>query len=80
MAKIRFHYLKILPQYYADVISGVKTFEIRFNDRGYKVGDMLVLREFDGVNYTGREALREVCYLIDSPDYCKDGYVVLGLR
>lgn len=76
----QFHYLKILPQYYMDVESGRKTFEIRFNDRGYKVGDILHLQEFCGGEYTGRELNREVCYIVDDPEYCKEGFVVLGIR
>lgn len=74
------HYLKILPQYYRAVESGRKTFEIRYNDRDYKVGDMLYLQEFCGGEYTGRELTREVCYVIDDPEYCKEGFAVLGIR
>lgn len=76
----QFHYLKILPQYYMAVESGRKTFEIRFNDRGYKVGDILHLQEFCGGEYTGRVVSREVCYIVDDPEYCKEGFVVLGIR
>ena len=43
MAQI--HDLKILPEYYAAVDKGVKTYELRFDDRNYAVGDMLILRE-----------------------------------
>ncbi len=74
------HYVKILPKYYMDVEKGIKTFEIRFNDRGYKVGDFLHLQEFCGGEYTGRTIDREICYMIDSPEYCKEGFVVLGLK
>lgn len=74
------HYVKILPKYFADVKNGIKTFEIRFNDRGYKVGDILHLQEFFGGEYTGRVIEKEICYMIDSPEYCKEGFVVLGLK
>ena len=60
------HYVKILPEYYIAVEKGIKTFEIRFNDRNYKVGDIL--------------HLQEICYMIDSPNYCKEGFVVLGIK
>lgn len=33
------HRLKIQEQYADAVLNGTKTFEIRKNDRGYKVGD-----------------------------------------
>lgn len=74
------HHLKILPKYYMDVECGIKSFEIRFNDRGFKVGDILYLEEYCGGEATGRMLMREVCYMIDDPAYCKEGYVVLGLK
>ena len=74
------HYVKILTRYFMDVERGIKTFEIRFNDRNYKVGDFLHLQEFCGGEYTGRVIQKEICYMIDSPEYCKEGFVVLGLK
>ena len=41
------HKLKTLPHYFDAVWSGRKTFEIRFDDRGYQTGDTVALREFD---------------------------------
>ena len=41
------HNLKIYPTYFADVKSGIKTFEIRRNDRNYKIGDVLNLCEYN---------------------------------
>lgn len=41
------HNLKIRPNYFKDVIAEVKKFEIRFNDRGFEVGGLIVLEEFD---------------------------------
>lgn len=74
------HDLKILPKYFMAVEAGKKTFEIRYNDRGYKVGDILYLKEFCGGEYTGRMLVKEVCYIVDDPEYCKDGFVVLGIK
>lgn len=37
------HKLKILPTHFNDVISSKKKAEIRYNDRNYKVGDILSL-------------------------------------
>jgi ASC-1-like (ASCH) protein len=37
------HHLKLHSDYFKDVKSGLKTFEIRKNDRDYQVGDRLIL-------------------------------------
>ena len=75
------HELKILPEYYEAIINGQKTFEIRFNDRDFRVGDTLLLEEWDGKKYTGRIVERKVSYLLDdSSGYVLDGYVVMSLR
>lgn len=41
------HELKTLPEYFADVILGKKTFEVRKYDRPFHIGDLLALNEFD---------------------------------
>ena len=40
------HELKSWEEFFQDVVDDIKTFEIRKNDRKFKVGDLLVLREF----------------------------------
>lgn len=39
--KMKLHELKIKAQYYLDIVIGGKTFEIRKDDRDYKVGDLI---------------------------------------
>jgi len=41
------HDLKIWPKHFQDVWNGIKTFELRLNDRDYQAGDVLRLYEFD---------------------------------
>ena len=41
------HELKTWPEYFAPTAAGVKTFEVRRDDRGFRVGDRLRLREFE---------------------------------
>ena len=41
------HYLKITQPYLGMMERGEKTFEMRKNDRNFKVGDVLLLYEFD---------------------------------
>lgn len=43
----RMHYLKCWPMPLRDVISGAKPFEYRKHDRDYRVGDVLVLEEWE---------------------------------
>lgn len=72
------HELKILPEYFEAVISGRKQFEIRKNDRDFKVGDQLILREWSKNEYTGDSYKAEITYITDYAQ--RDGYVVLGIR
>ena len=44
------HEIKILKHFADAVVSGVKTFEVRRNDRGYKVGDEIRFRAVDYVD------------------------------
>lgn len=85
------HELKILPEYFEAIISGRKQFEIRKNDRDYKVGDYIILREWgehynftkwpDFIawrEYTGNSYKAEITYITDYAQ--QDGYVVLRIR
>ena len=72
--------VKILPRFFEDVRRGIKNFEVRYNDRNYQVGQRLLLREYDDGAYTGRTLEREICYVLDDTTFCKEGFVVLGLK
>ncbi len=76
------HAVKIVPRYFDAVISGEKTFEVRKNDRPFQVGDLLALNEYDVENkcYTRNSCLVYIDYILDSADYCKNGYVVLSIK
>ena len=74
------HRLKIAPQYFKDVVSGVKTFEVRRNDRDFKVGDIVTLEEYKNGNYTSNYVNAEITYILDDLEYCKEGYVVFGIK
>ena len=77
------HILKLNARYYEDVRTKNKTFEVRYNDRGFKVGDRLILREiFDSGEYSGRLLQRKVSYMLtheEFPQGLKEGYAVLAL-
>ena len=76
------HELKILPGYFEDVASGRKTFEVRKDDRKprYEEGDELILREWEGGEYTGRKINGLVRYVLRSEDYCKEGYCIMAIE
>ena len=42
------HELKIKKEYADFVLNGIKTFEIRKNDRDYQVGDLVKFKVIDG--------------------------------
>lgn len=76
------HELKILPEYYELVRSGDKTFELRKDDRGFAVGDLVTLREWmPESGYTGREIGSRIRYILRStPEFgLEEGYCILGI-
>ena len=93
MSKI--HELKILPYFFVAVKAGSKTFELRKNDRNFKVGDILVLKEFktgcvdhtgdeevviEERGYTGREIKKRISYILEGGQYgLRKGYSILAL-
>ena len=61
---------KIWPEYFSRILSGEKTFELRLADWEFKVGDVLVLKEWDPKTkeYTGREIEKEITYVLKTKD------------
>lgn len=76
----RVHELKCWPHFFAAIKVGTKLFEIRRNDRGFSIGDVLRLHEFDPIDevYTGRFIERRVTYVTGFEQ--RDGFVVIGLE
>jgi len=75
-----YHELKIHPQYFTEVLEGNKTFEIRKNDREFKVGDIVLLRDFSPVMnmYSGHTVKKEITYITDYKQ--KSDYVVFSFK
>ena len=77
------HQLKIWPQFFADLRGGLKTWEVRKNDRdpGFAVRDTLVLCEWvPGDGYTGQSEVRRVSYVADLTSIGLIGYVGMTLE
>ena len=81
------HALKVWPDYYPRIADGSKPFEIRYDDRGFQVGDVLHLREYapGPDEYTGRSVRAVITYRIGNDTIpfgtaaLKPGYCVLGI-
>lgn len=75
------HDLKITPQYFEDVLSKKKTFELRKDDRDFNVNDVLWIWEYKDKDYTGRILTKVISYVLrDVKQYgLMDGYVILGI-
>ena len=78
------HELKCRTEFFEDLYTCQKPFEIRKNDRDFKVGDDLYLREYKANGkYTGRSVTAEVLYVLKNSDEFKfliDNYVCLGIN
>lgn len=80
----KIHKLKLDAKYYEDSVKGYKGFEIRKNDRDFKVNDILMLYEVvkgDPWNEeTGRYHFAQIIYILDETKYLQEGYICLGIK
>jgi hypothetical protein len=85
------HELKTWPTPFQAVADGRKEFELRKDDRGFEIGDEVLLREFTPADYwdpeepkkdeySGKILHRRIKYLLRNFDGIKKGYCILGLE
>ncbi len=75
------HELKVVPEFFDDLVTGMKRFEVRKeDDKHFFPGDKLVLREWDGKAYTGRRLELRVTYVLRAFPGIEAGYAVLSLQ
>ncbi len=87
------HELKTDHSMFRAVFEGKKAYEIRFDDRGFQVGDTLILKEtlYDGEEmsgsegmpliYTGYEHMTKIKHILRGPVYgLMDGWVILSIE
>ena len=82
------HHLKILPEYFDQQVNGFKRFEIRKNDRNFKVFDEITLNEISGHLaekdlLTGRSCRVRITYILNSTYHApfegvEEGYCILS--
>lgn len=81
------HELKCWPKYFQELKEGRKTFELRRDDRGFKVGDTLWLREWTkSTGYTGAMSHRPISHILTAGDmgaFASDalghGWIIMSL-
>jgi len=66
------HILKSWPKFFGPVSAGTRTHELRRNDRGFCVGDLLELHEYEPVKgeFTGRVCRVEITSLTSAGEPC----------
>lgn len=81
MQKPQSHELKVWPVFFEPLNNGEKKFEYRQDDRGFQVGDRLVLQEWDPVTeeYTGRKVSAIVTYILRNCPGLPSGHCIMQL-
>ena len=87
---MKLHELKILHKYLIDISIGIKTFELRKNDRNYQVGDLIHFidvkeddtSKFDIEPYVDDNTLYRITYVLkDVEKYGLDkDYCILAIK
>lgn len=78
---MKVHKLKTVQPFFNDVFYNRKDFEVRKNDRDFKVGDRLQLIEVVPEGSSQRYVLKDIKYILEGGQYGIDkDYVVLGLK
>lgn len=81
---------KTWPEAFRKILSGEKTFDARLADFNCKVGDVLILEEFDPKTkkYSGRKIEKKITYVLSTKkqkywsqgEIKNKGIVVMGIK
>ena len=84
---MKIHELKIKLQYWEEIMHESKTFELRKNDRGFEVGDLIhftILGQtiLGAPNSVSDRNIFKITYILENvPEYgLMDGYCILGIK
>jgi hypothetical protein len=75
------HDLKTWPEFFEAVWDGRKTAELRRNDRGFAVGDAVLLQEYDPTSgtYSGREIPARITHIAGDTRFgLQEGYIMFS--
>lgn len=76
------HKIKLNKEFCDAVLERRKTFEIRFNDRGYQTGDYIQFIPFQNgyeIHHPIKDKAYEITYVLNGWGL-QDGYVALAIR
>jgi len=76
------HELKVWVEYYQHIVTKMKQFEVRKNDRNFQTGDTLILLEWDPdtKTYTGNRADASVDYILCGDSFgIEEGFCVMSI-
>lgn len=75
------HIRKCVQPFYNEVACGRKKWELRNEDEGlFRVGDYLVLREWDGKRYTGEWLEVKITFVLRGYAGLTQGYAMLSIE
>jgi len=76
------HRVKSWAHFFDSIAAGIKTHELRDNDRNYQVGDTMILERYDNIEgkYTGEECYVEITYITNRERPCAFSGSVLDPR
>ena len=74
------HDIKCIEPFYSEAEEGKKSFELRKNDRNYKVGDILCQWQFVDGQITGKNFCQKVIYLLQDFTGLVEGFCIMGVE
>jgi len=74
------HDVKLSANWWTDIVSGLKKFELRKNDRDYRVNDKILMNEYKDGEPTGRSILADITYMLEDYTGLTEGYAILGIE
>lgn len=82
VSAVPIHQLKTWTEHFSAIMKGEKTFEIRFNDRCFCIGDMLHLQEYcpQAQIFSGRELFVTVTHILRGNHGIEPMYIVMSIK